>query len=66
MHIAIEYNYKFNITSTQKQKEELKRIYHMLDDLENDFMGSKDSNSSFIEKYMEVGNLVTVVTLVIP
>ena len=36
----------------------------MLDDLENDFMGSKDSNSSFIEKYMEVGNLVTVVTLV--
>ena len=39
----------------QKQKEELKRIHHMLDDLENDFMGSKE-NSTYIERYMEVRN----------
>ncbi|XP_063674333.1 uncharacterized protein LOC134811433 isoform X2 [Bolinopsis microptera] len=37
----------------RKQKEELKRIHHMLDDLENDFMGSKE-NSTYIERYMEV------------
>ena len=40
----------------QKQKEELKRIHSMLEDLENDFMGSKE-NSTFIERYMEVSNI---------
>ncbi|KAL5256903.1 hypothetical protein ACHWQZ_G011987 [Mnemiopsis leidyi] len=37
----------------RKQKEELKRIHSMLEDLENDFMGSKENNT-FIERYMEV------------
>ena len=43
------------MTNVQKQKEELKRIHSMLDDLENDFMGSKENNT-FIERYMEVSS----------
>ena len=46
------------ITNVQKQKEELKRIHNMLDDLENDFMGSKENNT-FIERYMEVRTDIT-------
>lgn len=37
----------------KKQREELMRIYNMLDELENAFLGSKD-NPSFIEREMEV------------
>lgn len=38
----------------RKQKEELTRIYNMLEDLENDFLGSKDSDTTYIERFMEV------------